>query len=108
MCCDIVPARAMHMEVFDGPGRFGLACTHIHNYGLSSSQMKAIEDAHLSSCRPVQGAPHFKTFAFVGDFNIQPVSEPRIVLSTPNPLATFCTHSCPFEARWNKLFDELT
>jgi hypothetical protein len=62
VCKNVVPGRAMEIEVFDGQGNVSLVCSNVHNYGLSNANMKAIEAAHSDACRVVQSSPLSKTY----------------------------------------------
>ena len=65
VCFNIVPGRAVKLDIYDGQGNHCLSCMDIHKYGLNTAQLKATEDAHLSSCGAVRSSPNNGTLSFL-------------------------------------------
>jgi len=87
-------------------------CFGVHNYGLSPSQMRVVEDSISLDISGAVRAPQHESVALIGDFNLELASDRRVKIDVPThtwdeeasrPLAI--SHSRPFQARWGRIFD---
>ena len=71
----------------------------VHNFGLSASHMRAIENALGADVERASANPHLVSVSVLGDFSFLSEGEYQRSLDAPND-STFGSHSLPAPRAW--------
>ena len=104
----IVQGRVQRVQLWDSVGVNSVVIYNVHNFGFASAAMSRVESSFRRDMALVNENPSTLSSVLFGDFNVQPLDEPKIRVDTPEAPGLFRNYNSPFSSRWEQIFDGLT